>query len=115
VVVGGRWSLVAAVVEVGWWWATVVGDGERRRAVVVVVGERAGDVTISHDEPDLAGSGPRPARCPQEAINCFPLSSAMAQWLLACDYILEVLGSSLACCIFFFTIYIYNIRVLDYI
>ena len=60
----------------------VVGDGGGRRwAVVVVVGERAGDVTVSHDEPDLASSGPRPTRCPQKDINCSPLNSAMAQWL----------------------------------
>jgi hypothetical protein len=77
--------------------------------VVVVVGGRAGDVTGSHDEPDLAGIGPRAARCPQEAINCLPLNSTVAQRLLACGYILEVLGSSLPCCIFFFTIYIYII------
>jgi hypothetical protein len=48
------------------WWATVVDDGGgRRAAVVVVVEERAGDVTVSHNQPDLAGIGPRAARCPQ--------------------------------------------------
>jgi hypothetical protein len=46
-------------------WATVVGAGGERRVVVVVVEERAGDVTVSHDQPDLAGIGPRAARCPQ--------------------------------------------------
>ena len=59
-------SLAVAVVEDGWWWSTVVaGGGGRRRAVVVVVGERAGDVTASHDQPDLAGIDLRAARCPQ--------------------------------------------------
>lgn len=89
-------------------WATVVGDGGGRRAVVVVVEERVSDVTVSHDQPDLAGIGPRAATCPQEAINCLPLNSAMAQRLLPCDYILEVFGSSLAYCIFF-SLYIYII------
>jgi len=46
-------------------WATVVGGGGERRAVVVVVEERVSDVTDSHDQPDLAGIGPRAARCPQ--------------------------------------------------
>ena len=43
----------------------VVGNGGGQWAVVVVVEERAGDVTVSHDELDLAGIGPRATRCPQ--------------------------------------------------
>ena len=34
-----------------------VGDGGQQRVVVVVVEERAGDVTVSHDQLDLAGIG----------------------------------------------------------
>ena len=82
----------------------------------MVVGERGGDMTVSHNKLDLAGSGLRPTRCPLEDINCLPLNSAMAQWVSACDCMfLEVLSSSLASCILFFTVNIYNIRVLDYI
>ena len=43
----------------------VVGNGGGQWVVVVVVEERAGDVTVSHDEPDLAGISPRATRCPQ--------------------------------------------------
>jgi len=46
-------------------WATVVGGGGGRRAVVVVVEERVSDMTVSHDQPDLAAIGPQAARCPQ--------------------------------------------------
>jgi len=60
----GEWPWLS-VVEDGWWWATVVGNGGRRQAVVVVVEERAGDVTVSHNQLDLAGIGLRAARCPQ--------------------------------------------------
>ena len=88
-------------------WATVVGDSGGRQAVVVVVEERAGDVTVSHNQLDLAGIGPPAARCPQWAINFLPLNSAMAQLVSACDSMCPwLLGSILECCIFFFTPYI---------
>ena len=43
----------------------VLGDGGGQWAVVVVVEERAGDVTVSHNELDLAGIGLQATRCPQ--------------------------------------------------
>jgi len=48
-------------------------------AVVVVVRERACDVTVSHNQPDLAGICLQAARCPEQAINCLPSNYAMAQ------------------------------------
>jgi hypothetical protein len=64
---GGRPWLVAVVGSGGGrrWVVVVAGSGGRRWAVVVVVGERAGDVTASHDQPDLAGIGLQAVRCPQ--------------------------------------------------